>query len=117
LACGREGAEELGITSEVGRLLVIDCVPPNAERQAWIGFAFDAGVLADGSGITLQAMEFDAFAFAASAQLRERLTTNTADRIDAALRARATGGVVYLHNGVLVQQTSSDVVLRDGSAP
>jgi len=117
VACGREIAEELGITIEVGRLLVVDWVPPNAERQAWFGFIFDAGVLEDGSGITLQATELDAFAFVARAQLRERLTANTADRIDAALRARATGDVVYLYNGVPVPQINSDVVLRDGSVP
>jgi len=55
----------------------------------------------------LQSAELDEFAFVARAELRDRLTQNTADRIDAALRARARGGVVYLHNGVPVERVSS----------
>ncbi len=105
--CARETAEELGIQRAVGRLLVLDWVPPNAERRAWFGYVFDGGVLDDPSVLTLQSDELEGFAFIARGDLRDRLTANTADRIHAALHARATGGVVYLHNGVPVEQVSS----------
>ncbi|RZU46531.1 ADP-ribose pyrophosphatase YjhB (NUDIX family) [Krasilnikovia cinnamomea] len=105
--CAREVAEELGIQREVGRLLVLDWVPPNAQRRAWFGYVFDGGVLDDASAITLQSDELDAFTFFQAGQLREHLTANTADRIEAALQARALGGVVYLHNGVRVDPVSS----------
>lgn len=108
-ACAREITEELGIRLDLGRLLVVDWVAPNAQRKAWFGFVFDGGVLEDGSEITLQSAELDEFAFVACAELRDRLTQNTADRVDAALRARATGGVVYLRNGVPVEASSASV--------
>jgi 8-oxo-dGTP diphosphatase len=105
LCCLREIAEELGL----GRLLVLDWVPPNAVRKAWFGYVFDGGVLDDLSRISLQADELDGFAFIGQDVLRERLTGNTADRVEAALRARASGGVAYRHDGVLVEPASSGV--------
>lgn len=105
--CAREVAEELGIGLAVGRLLVVDWVPPNAQRRAWFGYIFDGGVLADPTAITIQSTELDGFAFIARAELRDRLTSNTADRVHAALHARATGSVAYLHNGVAVEHASS----------
>jgi 8-oxo-dGTP diphosphatase len=104
VCCAREVAEELGIQLTVGRLLVVDWVPPNEQRRAWFGFVFDGGTLADPSVIRLQSDELDGYGFVPRDELRERLTANTADRVHAALRARATGGMVYLHNGVPVEQ-------------
>jgi 8-oxo-dGTP diphosphatase len=107
LCCIREVAEELGLKISPGRLLVVDWVPPNAMRKAWFGYVFDGGVLDDLSRIRLQAEELDGFAFIGQDMLRERLTANTADRVEAALKARAFGGVAYLHDGVLVEPASS----------
>lgn len=106
-ACAREITEELGIHLDLGRLLVVDWVAPNSQRKAWFGFVFDGGVLEDGSRIMLQSAELDDFAFVGCADLRGRLTQNTVDRVNAALLARATGGVVYLHNGVPVDGAST----------
>lgn len=102
LCCAREVGEELGIELSIGRLLVVDWVPPTDARQAFMGFVFDGGVLADTSGISLQSEELDAWAFVPRGELRERLTTNTADRVEAALRVRDTGAVAYLHGGAPV---------------
>jgi 8-oxo-dGTP diphosphatase len=104
--CAREVAEELGVVLPVGRLLVVDWVPPTAERPAWFGYIFDGGILDDPSVITLQSEELDGFAFIARSELRDRLTANTADRIHAALQARSAGGVAYLHNGQPVGDAS-----------
>jgi 8-oxo-dGTP diphosphatase len=108
VCCVREVAEELGLTIGLGRLLVIDWVPPTDVRKAWFGYVFDGGVLDDLSRVSLQDEELDAFAFIGQHLLRERLTENTADRVEAALTARASGGgVAYLHNGVIVEQVGS----------
>jgi 8-oxo-dGTP diphosphatase len=108
--CAREVAEELGIELAVGRLLVVDWVPPTAQRKAWFGYLFDGGVIEDLSKITVQSTELDGFAFVARADLRNRLTANTADRVLAALHARAAGGVAYLHNGVPVEPARTGTV-------
>ncbi|RSM55063.1 NUDIX domain-containing protein [Actinoplanes sp. ATCC 53533] len=107
LCCAREVAEELGLELAVGRLLVVDWVPPTEQRKAWFGFLFDGGVLEDPSRISLQSEELEEFTFIAHADLRTRLTANTADRVEAALLARDSGGVAYLHDGALVQHASS----------
>lgn len=106
LCCAREVAEELGFELAVGRLLVVDWVPPTDQRKAWFGFLFDGGVLQDPSQISLQSEELEEFTFVARPNLRDRLTANTADRVEAALLARQSGGVAYLYDGVLVQHAS-----------
>lgn len=108
LCCAREVTEELGLSVPVGRLLVVDWVPPTDERPAWFGYIFDAGVLADPSSITLQADELDDHALLDPVEVRERMTENTANRIEAALHARTSGRVAYLHNGVPVAAGPSD---------
>ncbi|MET8153961.1 NUDIX domain-containing protein [Actinoplanes sp. NPDC049668] len=107
LCCAREVAEELSLELAVGRLLVVDWVPPTEQRKAWFGFLFDGGVLEDPSRILLQSEELEEFAFATRSDLRQRLTTNTADRVEAALLARESGGVAYLYDGVTVHHASS----------
>jgi 8-oxo-dGTP pyrophosphatase MutT (NUDIX family) len=113
VCCAREVTEELGLDLAVGRLLVVDWVPPNPQRKAWFGYVFDGGVLDDPSAITVQREELDGFAFVPVDELRERLTTNTADRIEAALQARADGGVAYLHNGARVEYAGSGAPHRN----
>ncbi|GLY04114.1 NUDIX hydrolase [Actinoplanes sp. NBRC 101535] len=105
--CAREVAEELGLHIDLGRLLVMDWVAPNTVRKAWFGYVFDGGVLEDLSGIALQSEELDAVEFVERSQLRQRFTANTADRVEAALSARKSGGLAYLHNGVFVEQAST----------
>ncbi|MCY1144120.1 NUDIX hydrolase [Actinoplanes sp. Pm04-4] len=109
LCCAREVAEELGFELSLGRLLVVDWVPPTELRKAWFGFLFDGGVMDDPSRISLQSEELEEFAFVARTDLRSRLTANTADRVEAALLARKSGGVAYLFNGAVVQHASPKV--------
>jgi 8-oxo-dGTP diphosphatase len=109
VCCAREVAEELGLRVRLGRLLVMDWVAPNAVRKAWFGYVFDGGTLEDLSEVALQTEELDAVEFVDSAQLRQRFTANTADRVEAALHARQSGGVAYLHNGSVVDHASTDV--------
>lgn len=96
VCCQREVREELGLDVVVGRLLVVDWVAPRNESRGWIGFVFDGGMVDNPDQIVLQVEELDEFAFVAPEQVRERLTANTADRVEAALSMRATGGVAYL---------------------
>jgi 8-oxo-dGTP diphosphatase len=107
VCCAREVGEELGVDLNLGRLLVLDWIEPTAVRKAWFGYVFDGGVLADLAQLTLQRDELDDVAFIDGAQVRKRFTANTADRVEAALRARASNGVAYLHNGRLVPAASS----------
>jgi 8-oxo-dGTP diphosphatase len=46
----------------------------------------------------------------ARTELHDRLTANTADRVQAALLARESGGVAYLYDGALVQHAGSGVM-------
>ncbi|MEU8655876.1 NUDIX hydrolase [Actinoplanes philippinensis] len=107
VCCAREVAEELGVHLNLGRLLVLDWVEPTAVRKAWFGYVFDGGVLDDPAQLTLQGDELDDVAFIHGAQIRDMFTANTADRVEAALKARAGNGVAYLHNGSIVPTASS----------
>lgn len=107
VCCAREVAEELGVHLNLGRLLVLDWVEPTAVRKAWFGYVFDGGVLDDPAQLTLQGDELDDVAFIHGAQIRDMFTANTADRVEAALKARAGNGVAYLHNGRIVPTASS----------
>lgn len=113
VCCAREVAEELGLELELGRLLVVDWVPPNDVRKAWFGYVFDGGVLDDPARIRLQADELEGYEFVSAPALRERLTENTADRVEAALAARASGGVAYLYDGAVVDRASTGSHLHD----
>lgn len=107
LCCAREVGEELGIDLHLGRPLVLDWAEPTAIRKAWFGYVFDGGTLDDPAQLTLQDQELDDVAFIEHQQVRSMFTSNTADRIHAALQARANGGVAYLHNGQVVTEASS----------
>lgn len=107
VCCAREVAEELGVDLGLGRLLVLDWVEPTLVRKAWFGYVFDGGVLDDPVQLTLQNDELEEVGFIDAAQVREMFTANTADRVEAALTARANGGVAYLHNGQVVPEASA----------
>lgn len=99
MCCRREIHEELDLELPVDQLLVVDWVPPNPQRKAWFGFVFDGGVIEKPGSIRLQTEELDGFAFVDVDEARRRLTTNTALRVQAALRARQAGATEYLFNG------------------
>jgi ADP-ribose pyrophosphatase YjhB (NUDIX family) len=99
--CAREITEELGLTREPGRLLVVDWAP-HPEQGDRVLFIFDGGVLtgADTAAIRLQPDELDSYVFLDPAAALDRLIPRLARRVGAALRARADGGTVYLEHGI-----------------
>lgn len=100
-ACAREVAEELGLTREPGRLLVVDWAP----HPTWgdrVLFVFDGGVLTepDIAAIRLQPEELDSYVFLPPAEALDRLIPRLRRRVSAALQARLEGRTRYLEHGV-----------------
>ncbi|MBB2744779.1 UNVERIFIED_ORG: 8-oxo-dGTP pyrophosphatase MutT (NUDIX family) [Microbispora rosea subsp. rosea] len=101
-ACGRELAEELGLTRPVGRLLVVQWVPPLDDRPIpLVHFLFDCGTFEDGTGedgtgVVLQEEELDDYGFFTAEQAASVMPAYLVARLTAAQRARATGETVYL---------------------
>jgi 8-oxo-dGTP diphosphatase len=96
VGCAREVAEEIGLNLPVGALLAIDWSQPYGEQARPImHFVFDCGTLGNGDGIVLQAEELDEFRFVPAAEVTDYLAPYGVRRLQAALRARADGAVVY----------------------
>lgn len=99
--CAREVAEELSLTREPGRLLVVDWAPHPTLGDRVL-FVFDGGVLTapEIATIRLQPEELDSYAFLPPADALERLIPRLRRRVDAALHARAENRVLYLEHGL-----------------
>jgi 8-oxo-dGTP diphosphatase len=102
--CGREVAEEIGVSMPVGSLLSVDWQLPAPEygpdARPGVYFIFDCGTLRDASGITLQADELDDYRFATDDELARLLPAYPLRRVRAAVAARASGCVRYVpHDG------------------
>ncbi len=99
--CAREVTEELGLTRQPGRLLVVDWAPHPTHGDRVL-FVFDGGVLtaAEIATIHLQAEELDSYEFLPPEQALDRLIPRLRLRVDAALRARAESRILYLEHGV-----------------
>jgi 8-oxo-dGTP pyrophosphatase MutT (NUDIX family) len=98
--CAREVAEELGLTREPGRLLVVDWAP----HPQWgdrVLFVFDGGVLTEPeiAAIRLQPEELDSYEFLPPAEALHRLIPRLRRRVSAALQARAESRILYLEHG------------------
>lgn len=100
-ACAREITEELGLTREPGRLLVVDWAP-HPEWGDRVLLVFDGGTLtaADISTIRLQPEELDSYEFLPPPDALDRLIPRLRRRVDAALKARAEGRTLYLEHGI-----------------
>lgn len=100
-ACVREISEELGLTTRLGRLLVVDWAP-HPRLGDRVLFVFDGGTLAPAqlAGISLQAEELASYALIDQAEVESRLIPRLARRVRAALTARADGTTSYLEHGV-----------------
>ena len=100
----RELKEELGLTVQPGRLLVVDWVPPRAERTEGLMMVFDGGILTpeQTAQIRLPAEELRSWAWCVEQEAGERLSDLLSRRISAAVKARTEGTVVYLENGFFV---------------
>ncbi|MFA1551040.1 NUDIX domain-containing protein [Actinomadura chokoriensis] len=93
----REVAEELGLSIEVGDLLVVDWVPPGGDRpRSMANYLFDGGEISDLGAVRLQAEELEQAEFVAWEDAVARLPANTRRRIPAARAARRDGRTVYL---------------------
>lgn len=100
-AAVREIEEELALCVAIGRLLVVDWVPPGLGPGDGVMFVYDGGVLdADqAAGITLPEAELRSWAWCDERAVAERLPGVLARRVDAAVRARRDGAAVYLEDG------------------
>ncbi len=97
VGCAREIAEELGLDIEPGPLLAIGWTPPDGDRpRAIVHWLFDGGTLDPGREITLQEEELDDYRYVDPGDLAAYLPAVIADRLTAALRARASGTTAYV---------------------
>lgn len=96
-ACGRELLEELGLVLPVGRLLVVQWVPPLDDRPVpLVHFLFDCGTVEDGLSVVLQEEELDDYGFFTAEEAVPLLPAYLVARLTAARRARETGTTAYL---------------------
>jgi 8-oxo-dGTP diphosphatase len=100
-ACRREVLEELGLDRRVGRVLVIDWVPPRPERTEGLMFVYDGGVLAESdiTRIRLPVDELASSAFVEPERVPELVNALLARRISASLEALAAGTALSLEDG------------------
>jgi 8-oxo-dGTP pyrophosphatase MutT (NUDIX family) len=104
VAAVREVKEELAISAKLGRLLVVDWVPPRAGRTEGVSFVYDGGLL-DQSGVSaicLAAGELRRWAWCTTAEASRRLSGLLTRRLTASLRALDLGVTFYLENGAHV---------------
>lgn len=99
-AVARECREELGFDVEIGRLLVMDWVPPRRLPDDGIMLLFAAGPI-DTSRISLPPDELKSWLWCDREMMQERLSDFMFRRIDAARIAITAGTTVELENGYL----------------
>jgi 8-oxo-dGTP diphosphatase len=99
-ACVREVAEELGIRPAIGDLVSVDWAPHPEEGEKVL-FVFDGGRLSEEQlgGVHFADGEIAEYAFLSAEQLDQVAIPRLARRLQATLRARATGQAAYLENG------------------
>ncbi|MGH3931516.1 MAG: NUDIX domain-containing protein [Pseudonocardiaceae bacterium] len=103
-AAQREIAEELGLDHPGGRLLVLDWVPPAANRSEGVIAVFDGGVLSslEVARLVVPPEELRGFGFFGLAEVGSVLPPLLARRMVAAVHARRDGTTAYLEDGYLI---------------
>lgn len=98
--CQREIAEEIGLTREIGPLLVVDYSNQNGNKTESIMFVFDGGILNNSeiAAIKLPADELSQFAFFTQEALPETITDTLKARILAAWQQHNQAHPIYLEN-------------------
>ena len=95
--CRREVLEELGLDRPIGRLLVVDWVPPEppTDPHGALMFGYDGGVLtaAEIAAIRLPAEELRSYRFVPADRLGDYLKPRNQRRVATALAALADGRV------------------------
>lgn len=100
LAVARECREELSFDVSIGRLLVMDWVPPRRLPDDGLMLLFAAGPI-DTSQIKLPPEELQSWLWCDADMMQQRLSDFMFRRIQAALTAITTGTVAELENGYL----------------
>lgn len=100
-AARRELREELGLSAEVGRLLVVDWVPPHGPWDDLLAFIFDGGVIPAGDVERLAPVddELGAVELCTTEVARERLRPYVWRRLAVAVDALQGGQPRYLVDG------------------
>lgn len=99
-AVARECREELGIDVAIGRLLVMDWVPPRRLPDDGLMLLYAAGPI-DPSQIKLPPDELKSWLWCDNEMLAERLSDFMFRRLEAALTAISSGTMAELENGFL----------------
>jgi ADP-ribose pyrophosphatase YjhB (NUDIX family) len=99
-ACIREVREELGLSPEIGRHLVVDWAPAVHEGDKML-FIFDAGILAEAarSQIRFQDGELTEWRFVADGELDQYLAPRLSRRLRTAIDAKRRGVPAYAEHG------------------
>ncbi|MFJ8230482.1 NUDIX domain-containing protein [Streptomyces sp. NPDC094448] len=99
-ACRREVEEELGITPDIGHLLVVDWAPSPAEGDKTL-YIFDGGELGPGDTTSIRPapQELLAAEFQSTNALDQLLIPRLARRVKQAIAAREIGRTHYLEHG------------------
>ncbi|MFD1935168.1 NUDIX domain-containing protein [Nonomuraea mangrovi] len=100
-AARRELKEELGLDLEIGRLLVVDWVPPHGPWDDSLMFIFDGGILGReqiGEMRTVD-QELASHRFATQGEMKHLLRPYVLDRAQSALEALQAGHATYLTHG------------------
>ncbi|MFI6499992.1 NUDIX domain-containing protein [Nonomuraea typhae] len=96
-ACARELAEELGLTTTPGRLLVTQWLMPlETCPLPSVHFMFDCGTIDADTPITLQESELDDYGFFPMDEAEGLLRPHAFARLATAAQARRTGTLGYL---------------------
>lgn len=101
VAAHRELTEELGLIPTVGRLLVVDWVPPHDPWDDSLMFVFDGGVLTERQITTLRINdgELRRWAFVPVESVEPMLRPDVHRRLGQAVDALTTGSARYLVHG------------------
>ncbi len=98
-ACQRECREELGLSVQVGRLLVVEHQTEPPPRGDSVMFVYDGGVIAPGTPLVLPPAELRSHRFVPPERLAELTVERLARRVRAALAALRAGSTVELVDG------------------
>jgi 8-oxo-dGTP diphosphatase len=101
-AAVREVSEELGIVVAPGRMLIVDWVPPLADRTEGVIVVYDGGIVqpATEERIRLNGDELRSWAWSTPPEADTRLSPLLARRVRAAVRAADDGVTTYLEDGL-----------------
>lgn len=112
-ACQREVNEELGLSRQIDRLLVVDWAPSDKEGDK-ILFVFDGGPLTHDelAQVTLQHDELSNAEFFSDDGLSRVLNERLSKRIHEAIHAYGSGDVRYLEHGSTIRHEGPSSLQR-----